>query len=149
MVINKPIIIFLIIISAIGYNCCTKQKGENSMQSGVKSTTISDVKIINPKDNTEIVNLAIGQNVIVHLDANPSTGYRWEIVDNDEDLLPLISRDYQQHDAAVGMVGVGGIESLTFKAIKKGQVTLKLQYARAMPNPDDTSKQYEMKVNIE
>jgi predicted secreted protein len=147
--INKPIIIFLIIVSAISYDCCTRQKGKNDMQSRVKSTAIDDVKIINPKDNTKNVNLSIGQNIIVRLDANPSTGYRWEIVDNDEDLLPLISRDYQQREAAPGMVGVGGIESLTFKAIKKGQLTLKLQYTRAMPNPDDTVEQYEMKVIIE
>jgi inhibitor of cysteine peptidase len=104
--------------------------------------------IIDQKNNNTRVDLRANQNLIVNLPANPSTGYRWEIVKYDEDLLTLNSRDYKQREAAPGLVGVGGTESFSFKALKPGQTRLVMRYARAHPNPEDTAEDFTLEIGI-
>lgn len=63
----------------------------------------------------------------VSLDANPSTGYGWQVAGEQKVLAPI-------HDEFVnpsGLLGAAGKQVLRFKAVAGGQTTLNLVYTRA------------------
>lgn len=71
--------------------------------------------------------VAVGQEFIIALDSNPSTGYGWEVV-IDNDLVSLVGKEYEAHGAE--MVGAGGQEIFTFQAQAVGQAQLNFSYRR-------------------
>ncbi|HEX9952485.1 MAG TPA: protease inhibitor I42 family protein [Rubricoccaceae bacterium] len=86
--------------------------------------------------NGRAVRLAVGQRVTVTLDSNPTTGYGWALADSAGGTL---TRDgepvYTQAPADPGMVGVGGEQVWTFRAVRAGAGTLRLEYGRSF-EPD-------------
>lgn len=80
-----------------------------------------------------------GQNFTVTLDSNPSTGYQWDVsAIANNDLVRFIKSDFVQSDS--GLIGAGGKQTLTFQALKAGETTIVLDYARPWEkeNPADT-----------
>jgi inhibitor of cysteine peptidase len=74
----------------------------------------------------DAVTAAKGDEFIVALPANPSTGYSWTAED-DPDVTFVSS-----HQTAGGnQPGAPGTEELTFRAERAGQSTLELAYARS------------------
>jgi len=78
------------------------------------------------------VEAAVGSLVTVNLDSNPTTGFRWELAAiGDEKVLQLASQEFRQGDVAQPqMVGAGGQEVWTFKAVGEGKTNLVLEYSR-------------------
>jgi len=101
------------------------------------------------KDSGGQVQMKVGQNLVISLKDNPSTGYRWETVELDESILPLLTRDYKQRDAKPGMVGVGGTLTFGFKAIAAGQTSIKLIYARPLSGEDDIADTFAVAVEVQ
>ena len=130
----KSIIFALIMLGMSYLNCAPKNSDPEINKIGDIAAEIG-AEMYDQNANNAQIDLRVGQNIMVRLPTNPSTGYRWEIVENSEDILSLLGRDYQQLEAAPGMVGVGGVEIFKFKAIKKGNLRLALRYARVMPSP--------------
>jgi predicted secreted protein len=63
------------------------------------------------------------------LEANPSTGYSWELYDPDPEasLLAQVGEPaFVSEDP--GAVGAGGILTFTFQAVDKGEMVVKLVY---------------------
>lgn len=79
-------------------------------------------------DNGAAVELSPGQVVAISLDSNPSTGYSWEAVDLDESILKQDGEP--EFEQAPGLVGANGLQTLRFKAVGAGTITLKLVYHR-------------------
>ena len=78
------------------------------------------------------VTVVLGQVFTVTLESNPSTGYRWEWVDHQDSIVEQMGQA-QFKPCETGdppLVGAGGWESFDFKAVKQGQMTLKLAYRR-------------------
>jgi inhibitor of cysteine peptidase len=67
-----------------------------------------------------------GQEFVIALTANPSTGYTWDAGPNDN--VQYLSS--KQVNASGAAIGAAGTQELTFKAIKTGSSTLELAYAR-------------------
>lgn len=57
--------------------------------------------------------------VVVHLEANPTTGCRWFITELNSDEIKLLSKNYFPSDG--DSMGSGGIEVLNFVVLKKSQ----------------------------
>src|SRR5262245_19214595 len=68
-----------------------------------------------------------GDEFVIALEANPSTGYSWDAGDNPD--VELVSS--RQVSGASDLPGAGGTQELMFKAVKKGTSTLELAYARS------------------
>lgn len=83
------------------------------------------------------VTLNVDQVLAVKLESNPTTGYGWHIVAVDDTILQSQGDvEYIQQDTqGTPMVGVGGWETLRFKALKSGTTTLTLGYSRSF-EPD-------------
>ncbi|MFN7172661.1 MAG: protease inhibitor I42 family protein, partial [Fimbriimonadaceae bacterium] len=97
--------------------------------------------------NQSQVNLSIGDQLVLDLPANPSTGYSWQVVSNNPALLqpmPGTTRPAQERrDNLVGQVvgailgsenpgavGEGTIQSVRFRAVGSGGEALTLKYQR-------------------
>jgi inhibitor of cysteine peptidase len=70
-----------------------------------------------------------GDTIVVRLDENPSTGYKWAIETRHADVIALQSAEYAR--AHGSGVGGGGQRILTFKAKKAGFAALQLKLWRA------------------
>jgi inhibitor of cysteine peptidase len=71
----------------------------------------------------------VGAEVRIELEANATTGYRWEFTDAaDSGTLELEREDYERPTAS--LPGAGGKSVWTFRAVKPGDARLVFQYRR-------------------
>ncbi len=73
--------------------------------------------------------VAVGQELRITLDANPSTGYRWAV----DGRLPeqLEQRGEPRYTAGSSALGAGGTEVWTFAGKQAGAGSLRLKYWRS------------------
>jgi len=70
-----------------------------------------------------------GKEFSLVLDSNRTTGYGWSLDGSvDKSVVKLIGSDYRQ--PSTKLVGAGGAEIFTFRAVKKGKTVVFLRYAR-------------------
>lgn len=74
-----------------------------------------------------------GEEFTIELASNPTTGYQWE-ANWDDEYITLIKKDYVPDPYLPGMVGSGGTEIYTFKALKPGQTNIGFDYIRPWDN---------------
>jgi inhibitor of cysteine peptidase len=80
-------------------------------------------------DNGRQIEAKKGQVLAVTLESNPTTGYQWEWVPSQEDVLQQVGEaEFQPRS---DLVGAPGTQTLRFKAVKAGQTTLELVYRRS------------------
>src|SRR5262245_36168518 len=80
-------------------------------------------------DSGKTVTAHPGDEVVMSLSENPSTGYTWDIEKNDDALLPLAKSEF--NGPAFGPPGSGGTRTLTFNAKQPGTVDLQLRCWRS------------------
>ncbi len=92
-------------------------------------------------DSTQTVNAKLNQEFIIALEANPTTGYDWQPV-FDSAFVSQVKKDYQQDDNnGQPLVGQGGTDYFTFKAIKAGETKITLTYFRPWETPKTEDQQ--------
>lgn len=89
------------------------------------------------KSLSEIRQAAAGEDFLITLDANPSTGYSWEAT-YDENYIKMRSKDFVSDGDGLG---AGGKEVFTFAPIKAGETMITMGYGRPWE-----SKAIEIKV---
>lgn len=87
---------------------------------------------VNEANNSGQIELNLGKLIVVQLESNPSTGYRWELLENDESILKQFGQaEFKSSETLEPpIVGAGGWDIFRFKAVSAGQMTLKLVYHR-------------------
>ena len=93
-------------------------------------------------DSTQTINAKLNQEFIIALEANPTTGYDWQPV-FDAGFISQVKKDYQQNDNnGQPLVGQGGTDYFTFKALKTGETKITLTYFRPWETakPEDQQK---------
>ena len=81
-------------------------------------------------DPDKTISVGVNQEFVIALDSNPTTGYDWE-ESYDESALKLVEDRYEPDEKAEGLVGAGGTQYFTFKALKAGQTEITLVYKRS------------------
>jgi inhibitor of cysteine peptidase len=80
----------------------------------------------NASDRLEVIT---GQEFSITLASNATTGYHWELASPlDEAMVQLVATEYKTPETR--LVGVGGQEIWTFRAVGRGQTVIKLKYVR-------------------
>ena len=77
-----------------------------------------------------VLTIKVGDTFIIRLESNPTTGYSWNLPEIPSEIVQKISNVYEPEKTNGNIVGSGGTEIWTFKAISKGNITLTFQYAR-------------------
>jgi len=81
-------------------------------------------------DNGSQVHLEVGQLLVVTLESNPTTGFRWEVAELDEGILKQTGEAEFVPESEEPIPGMGGIEIFRFEAAAQGEVMLKMVYLR-------------------
>jgi predicted secreted protein len=94
-------------------------------------------------DSGRTINAVSGQIIAIHLNSNPSTGYRWKaMADPDAKILKLNSSDYFP-DTQTTLPGSGGIEIWVYQVIGAGSTFLRLGYFPPA-NPNQAASTFEI-----
>ena len=80
-------------------------------------------------DNGTKVTAFAGQELVITLDGNPTTGFTWEAKDLDPTMFLQVG-ETQFTSANPKLVGSGGTQTLTIRILKTGTATLTLVYHR-------------------
>ena len=85
-------------------------------------------------DTADSVSLSLRRNaqIVIVLDSNPTTGYRWQLMSQVNSRLKLVGSGsaYHPDTTGPGIAGRGGKEVFTFESLKRGKVTLLFGYQR-------------------
>lgn len=77
----------------------------------------------------ESIEVEAGARFSLTLDANPTTGYQWRLVQPaDEGVVKLAGTQYTPRTP--GLPGGGGAQVWTFQAVAPGTTTIQLEYVR-------------------
>jgi predicted secreted protein len=71
-----------------------------------------------------------GHHFSLHLDAHPSSGYKWKIVNYENSMLEFIKDEYNSNIS--GGIGTPGIQTFEFKALKKGITTIEMNLKKPL-----------------
>lgn len=103
--------------------------------------------ILTAADNGSQVEVKVGEQIVITLDGNPSTGYTWEAKDLDATMIEQVG-DPVFSSSNPGLVGAGGTLTLTFKALKAGAASLTLVYHRPWETGVDPIDTFAVTVTV-
>ena len=72
-----------------------------------------------------------GSDLYIEVKGNPTTGYEWKAVLDNEDVVELVVTEYQLDKTEYEMVGVGGVYTFVYHAKSAGSTRVVLSYARS------------------
>jgi len=76
-----------------------------------------------------LIEVKVGQEFNITLNSNPTTGYQWQLAKRlNETILQLVGSVYKPSGS--GLIGSGGTEIWTFKAVSSGTAGISLKYVR-------------------
>lgn len=80
-----------------------------------------------PTDPTQLITVQAGETFDLVLTSNPSTGYRWQLVEElDANIVELVDQAYIAQDSTA--IGSGGVDVWTMRALNSGDATIMLGY---------------------
>jgi len=105
---------------------------------------------VDENDADSQVELEQGRILVITLESNPSTGYRWEQVETQESILQQMGEaEFKPSDTGESPPpGTGGWEIFRFKAISAGQTSLKLVYHRPWEEDVEPLKTFSLQVVV-
>jgi inhibitor of cysteine peptidase len=86
--------------------------------------------------------LRVGDDVVLELAENPSTGYRWHLAAGTDPLEPT-GDDYR---AATGRAGAPGVRRFQFRATQPGPARLKIEKRRSWETTPVAEFSYQVDV---
>ena len=88
-------------------------------------------------DAQQPIMVGVGKEFTIILEANPTTGYHWEVMGElDQDVVEFIKTDYTS-TSEPNLVGGGGLDIWTFKAVNAGETRVTLGYYPPSNDPVD------------
>lgn len=87
-----------------------------------------------------------GATILIRLDENPTTGYRWTLEPHD---MAVIAAQGSTYVAAAGdQLGGGGQRLFTFQAHKAGRVRLQLKLGRAWEDATASVERFTVTIQV-
>ncbi len=90
----------------------------------------------------QTVRAALGNLVRIKLEANPSTGYNWELRDFEYGVADCYRSETVSRDKGNVLFGAPGDAIITLQAVKPGTQEIKLVYRRAWEAPDKVGQSF-------
>lgn len=106
--------------------------------------------VVTSNDPPGTVTIVPGQELVVRLRSNPSTGFQWTLADDPRSvLMPIGQARYVPDAAGAGRVGAGGSEAWTFRAKRTGAEDLVFRYRRPWESNDPPAQVFRLGVLVE
>lgn len=96
--------------------------------------------------NSDSITLEKGQQLVVSLKGNPTTGYNWELSEFDPAVIKQVGEAEYKSDSM--LIGSGGVLTFTFEALQTGKTNLKLIYHRSFETDVPPAEVYELFVEV-
>ena len=101
-------------------------------------------------DNSRTINTTVGDEIIITLAGNASTGYSWQFTSSNGTLFKTLGEAYTPNKHPTGLIGVSGKFTYKIKTLKKGTFSIIARYYRPWENFDPIKdKHYEFIFNVE
>jgi predicted secreted protein len=95
----------------------------------------------------EQLEAAVGESFSITLESNPTTGYKWELSDPvDTRIIKLVGSAFRAAESK--LLGAGGREIWTFKAVGKGRTEIRMKYVRPWEKDIPPIETEVIKVNV-
>jgi len=96
-------------------------------------------------DNGSEIELKKGQALIINLEANPTTGYTWDVVEpRDKQVLRQVGEIEFKPES--DLIGAGGVQIIRFEVVNAGRAALKLIYHRPWETDVEPLKTFAIQV---
>jgi inhibitor of cysteine peptidase len=92
------------------------------------SSSLAAPVTITAADAARSIHLNVGEELVLKLENNPSTGYSWFL--NEAKHPGLVSLGKPTYTDQASMPGAGGIEWWNFRAVDRGVQSLRFEYRR-------------------
>jgi len=127
------LIMGLVLGVAIGYGVgsATYQSRISTIQSDLSSAESQATSFENLFQVLSIglIEVKVGQEFNITLESNPTTGYQWQLAKEvNGTILQFVGSEYKPSDS--GLLGAGGKEIWTFKAMSSGTTKISMKYVR-------------------
>ena len=100
-------------------------------------------------DNAKTLDVVVGKTIVVSLEGNITTGYGWQTAELTGKAVESLGKPaYATRPHRPGLVGVGGVFTFKFKAVKPGTANLKLVYVRPWEKDTPPEKTFVATVNV-
>ena len=106
----------------------------------------SDVKIDETANGTA-VSLRAGQELIVTLKSNPTTGYDWQVDDLDESVMKLTTQEFKPASDP-NRLGAPGQTEFQFQAAGAGTTSLRLIYVRPWEKGVEPADTFQVSITV-
>jgi len=143
---NKAFLIFIIVIIlasilyfVVDFNLCPSFNR--------KPTSTVDNEEYLAIDYEAIITSKIGEEIIIVLESNPTTGYQWQ-VGYDSGRLELASQEFIVPEDS-DLVGAPGEEIFIFKALERGESDIAFSYLRPWETDTNPEKRLYYKIIAE
>ena len=111
---------------------------------------IPDEITVKEKENKGQVEVALGGVLILKLEANPGTGYSWQIVKNDDALLKQMGESIFEpiSDKGEKRMGAPAYQTFRFNAQSSGTDIIEMHYSRKWEKNTRPLKKFSMTVHV-
>ena len=91
--------------------------------------------VVERDDFSEVIRAKIGDAVIVYLQSNSSTGYKWDLKGDVREVV-LESRNFEnsQNDNPLKLCGKPILEKFVFRCVNRGHCSIHFEYKRHWEN---------------
>jgi inhibitor of cysteine peptidase len=115
---------------------------------------------LDASDGGRELKVSVGSTLVVTLESNPTTGYKWGYEEGvsdtliihtgipDETVLRLIEQKFVEPVAGAHL-GAGGEEVWTFKAVGKGKTELSMEYSEPWEGGIKAAKTFRLTIVVE
>ena len=97
-------------------------------------------------DHGRSIEAQVGDRITVSLEENPTTGFRWAVDKNDDDVVALSSSEYAA--APRSRVGGGGQRVVTFEVRKTGDSAIQLKLWRAWEGDQSITQRFAVTLRV-
>jgi inhibitor of cysteine peptidase len=101
---------------------------------------------ITQADNGKTIELKTGDSLVVRLDENPTTGYRWAVEQGIDDIFNPPGSQFDKNPDA--KTGAGGTRVFTFQALKPGKTSLKIKHWRAWQGDNSITHRFGVEIQV-
>ncbi len=111
------------------------------------SRVVSQASVNESDSGKQVAIWANGGLLTVTLESNQTTGYSWELKEiSDPSVLQKTDNKYETPTSS--LVGAGGKEVWTFKALKAGTTTLSMEYSQPWEGGQKDAKSFTLTVVV-
>jgi inhibitor of cysteine peptidase len=91
--------------------------------------------------------LQVGQQLLLSLPSNPSTGFRWQLHSDAAPLLRSLGPEVYSASDSGEIVGSGGVSTWRFQVANAGSATLNLLYQQPWATEQEPAERFSCELN--